>query len=103
MDEHERTRSMGSFIGMLKAYLVHSESEECSRHLPLQGQILGRMVPRCSDPKLYIRQTAIDCIQITLCIATCMPGKQGTIGKQTQQMCVFRYPRSVGGCFKFAA
>lgn len=74
VDEQERTRSMESFVGMLKAYLSHSESDELSRNLPLQGQLLGRMVPRCSDPKLFIRQTAIDCIQITLRITTCMPG-----------------------------
>lgn len=90
MDEHERTRSMGSFICMMKAYMVHSESEECSRHLPLQGQILGRMVPRCSDPKLYIRQTAIDCIQITLRISTCMPGKNVKRREaQSTQLCVY--------------
>ena len=61
-------------MGLLRAYLVHSDNEEAARYLPLQGQILGRMVPRCSDPNLHIRQTAIDCIQITLQIATCMPG-----------------------------
>jgi hypothetical protein len=65
---------MESFVGMLRAYLSHSESDESARHLPLQGQILGRMVPRCSDPALYIRQSAIDCIQMTLRISTCMPG-----------------------------
>ena len=45
-----------------------------SRSLPLQGQLLGRMVPRCSDPSLFIRQSAVECIQIVLRIATCMPG-----------------------------
>ena len=65
---------MESFVGMLRAYKSHSESDEPARTLPLQGQILGRMVPRCSDPNLLIRQTAIDCIQITLRITTCMPG-----------------------------
>ena len=74
MDEHERTRAMESLVGMLKVYQAHSDSDEASRNLPLQGQILGRMVPRCSDPKLFIRQTAIDCIQLTLRIATCAPG-----------------------------
>ena len=65
---------MRGFVGMLKAYMVHSEGDEASRHLPLQGELLGRMVPRCSDPSLFIRQTAIDCIQYTLRIATCTPG-----------------------------
>lgn len=75
MDEQERTRAMESFTGMLKAYLAHSESDEAARNLPLQGQLLGRMIPRCSDPKLFIRQSAIDCIQTTLRIATCAPGR----------------------------
>lgn len=66
---------MDTFVGLLRVYLTHSESAEAARHLPLQGQILGRMVPRCSDPNLFIRQAAIDCIQITLRIATCMPGR----------------------------
>ena len=73
-NENERTRAMESFVEMLRAYLAHSESDEAARSLPLQGQILGRMVPRCSDPKLFIRQTAVDCIQMTLRIATCSTG-----------------------------
>lgn len=73
-DQLERTRAICSFVGMLKAYFAHSEKDEASRDLPLQGEILGRMVPRCSDPNLYIRQTAMDCIQLTLRIATCTPG-----------------------------
>ena len=74
VDELERTRAMCSVVGMLKAYSAHSETDEASRHLPLQGELLGRMVPRCSDPSLFIRQTAMDCIQLTLRIATCTPG-----------------------------
>lgn len=66
---------MGCLLQLLKAYQAYSDENEPSRHLPLQGQILGRMVPRCSDPNLYMRQTSIDCIQITLKIATCMPGR----------------------------
>lgn len=45
-----------------------------SRTLPLQGQLLGRMVPRCSDPLADVRQTAVECIQLTLRIACCVPG-----------------------------
>ena len=73
-DEVERQRSMTCLLQLLKAYQAHSDENEPSRHLPLQGQILGRMVPRCSDPNLSIRQMSIDCIQITLKIAACMPG-----------------------------
>lgn len=69
---------MGALLQLLRAYQAHSDENEPSRHLPLQGQILGRMVPRCSDPNLAIRQMSIDCIQVTLRIATCMPGTSST-------------------------
>ena len=54
---------------------TRTHTTQPSRHLPLQGQLLGRLVPRCSDPILSIRQAAIECVQIVLKIATCMPGQ----------------------------
>ena len=74
-DETERVRAMTCLLQLLRAYQAHSDENEPSRHLPLQGQILGRMVPRCSDPNLSIRQMSIDSIQVTLKIAACMPGR----------------------------
>jgi len=74
-DQLERERAMQGVLVLLQAYCSFSEGDEACRHLPLQGQILGRMVPRCSDPSRSIRQMAIDCIQLTLKIATCTPGE----------------------------
>jgi len=68
-DEPERNRAMTCILDLLKAYLTHSDENEPSRHLPLQGQLLGRLVPRCSDPSLTVRQAAIECVQIVLRIA----------------------------------
>lgn len=50
-----------------------------SRTLPLQGQLLGRMVPRCSDPLADVRQTAVECIQLTLRIACSVPGNRSML------------------------
>ena len=92
-DEQERSRAMECLLELLKAYLDFSNTNEAStlppltpltppphhsqaaRELAVQGQLLGRMIPRCSDPSLAIRQMAIDCIQLTLRIATCTPGE----------------------------
>ncbi len=109
VDELERTRAMRTFVGMLKAYMSHSESDEASRQLPLQGEILGRMVPRCSDPSLFIRQTAMDCIQLTLRVATCTPGTHNTVvhclhaHNYHMSITIVRYPGPVGGCSELAA
>lgn len=73
-DEQERSRAMECLLELLKAYLDFSNTNEAARELAVQGQLLGRMIPRCSDPSLAIRQMAIDCIQLTLRIATCTPG-----------------------------
>ena len=45
-----------------------------ARSLPLQVHIIGRLVPRCLDPELTIRQLAITAIQTTLKISSCIPG-----------------------------
>ncbi len=78
----ERERSMKGFLVLMESYWKFSENDEPSRNLPLQGQILGRMIPRCSDPSLSIRQMAIDIIQMTLKIATCMPGEDMTTSSE---------------------
>jgi hypothetical protein len=53
---------------------MHSDNDEASRELGIQGELLGKMVPRCTDPDVHIRLAALDCIQIILRIATCNPG-----------------------------
>ena len=48
---------------------------QSSRELEVQGELLGRMVPRCTDPSLDTRLAAIDCVQIILRVSTCSPGQ----------------------------
>lgn len=46
-----------------------------THELPLQGRLIGRLVPRCSDPSVEIRKTSLLCVQIVLRIATCAIGQ----------------------------
>jgi hypothetical protein len=41
---------------------------------PTECVILARLIPRCTDPDLKVRQTAMDCIQCTLRIAAKIAG-----------------------------
>lgn len=72
----ERTRTMECILKVLENYYKNSIDNEPSRELPLQSHLIGRMVPRCSDPLIYVRQTAIECIQLTLKIACSVPGEE---------------------------
>ena len=63
-----------------------------SRTLPLQGQLLGRMVPRCSDPLTDVRQTAVECIQLTLRIACCVPGNESGYTRKPSCICIYLPP-----------
>ena len=48
-----------------------------TQHLfPCLANILGRLIPRCSDPAVVIRQTAIDCVHIIFKIAIKHEGKR---------------------------
>ena len=38
------------------------------------GQMVGELIPRCSDPVLKIRQTSIESVQILLKVTTCTTG-----------------------------
>ena len=84
-EELERHRAMDASAILLKEYLAKRVTANAANPFPLLGQVLGRMIPRCSDPSIAIRQTAIDCIQITLRIAICMPGEYEEISQVRDQ------------------
>ncbi|CAI8027044.1 Maestro heat-like repeat-containing protein family member 1 [Geodia barretti] len=73
-DDQERNRGVLCFLELMKAYQLHSDTDETSRELEIQGELLGRMVPRCTDPSLDTRLAAIDCVQMILRVSTCDPG-----------------------------
>jgi len=40
----------------------------------MAGPLLARLIPRCTDPVIIIRQTAVDCVQCVLRIAARFEG-----------------------------
>lgn len=38
------------------------------------GLILGRVVPRCTDPSMAVRQDAVSCVRLVLCLAALYEG-----------------------------
>ena len=40
----------------------------------MAGPLLARLIPRCTDPVIIIRQTAVDCVQCVLKIAARFEG-----------------------------
>lgn len=40
----------------------------------MAGPLLARLIPRCTDPVMIIRQTAVDCVQCVLKIAARFEG-----------------------------
>ncbi|XP_011410499.2 PREDICTED: maestro heat-like repeat-containing protein family member 1 [Amphimedon queenslandica] len=75
-DSTERLRAMNCIVRLLEDYETNTREKEEARSLPLQVHIIGRLVPRCLDPELAIRQLAITAIQTTLKISSCIPGEE---------------------------
>ena len=59
----------------------------CFSHVPCKesgdldvlGHLLGRLVPRATDPQLAVRQSAIQCIQVALRVGACEKGMDGQV------------------------
>ncbi|XP_041376876.1 maestro heat-like repeat-containing protein family member 1 [Gigantopelta aegis] len=64
-EEHKRERAIKTWQVMLDFYLETAEITSSSK-FDNEGMFLGRMVPRCTDPSIDIRQHAIDSIYTTL-------------------------------------
>ncbi|XP_065915103.1 maestro heat-like repeat-containing protein family member 1 [Dysidea avara] len=75
-EEIERRRATECLYRLLVTYYNELEQNpfEGTHELPLQGRLIGRLVPRCSDPSVQIRKTSLECVQIVLKIATCAIG-----------------------------
>ncbi|KAK6982200.1 maestro heat-like repeat-containing protein family member 1 [Biomphalaria glabrata] len=67
-EEHERERALNTWLVVQRFYLETLKVKN-PQILENEGILLGRMVPRCSDPVTSIRQLAIDNIHVTLQIA----------------------------------
>ncbi|XP_061145513.1 maestro heat-like repeat-containing protein family member 1 isoform X2 [Syngnathus typhle] len=65
--DHERERAISATAHLLNHYLDNMTVKNMMSFHNL-GALLGRLSPRCSDPQLVVRATAIDCVYILLYI-----------------------------------
>eukprot|EP00111_Clytia_hemisphaerica_P015153 TCONS_00044651-protein len=64
---HERERSVLSIKDLLEHYLKMANFNN-EMHFSTLGYILGRLLPRCTDPMTDVRQTTMECVQLLLTI-----------------------------------
>ncbi|KAJ8386836.1 hypothetical protein AAFF_G00166310 [Aldrovandia affinis] len=65
--DHERERAARTAAEMLGFYLSHLNVKKMGP-FHNHGSLLGRLVPRCTDPSLPVRAAAMECIQTVLYI-----------------------------------
>ena len=109
-DGSERERGSTLLVDLLNAYQTQHYSTEVS-HVPaactqtqcdgcglilscvppqetggldILGHLLGRLVPRATDPLLAVRHAALHCIQVCLRLGTC---EQGVWGRWDERSC----------------
>lgn len=68
LQDHERERAVKTTHVLLKFLLEHMDNTKDLK-FPQMHILLARLVPRCSDPSVAVRQTSMDCIQATLIVA----------------------------------
>lgn len=68
LHDHERQRSMKTTHVLLQ-YLLENIDTSQKLEFTHEHVLLARLVPRCSDPCIEVRQMSMDCIQTTLLIA----------------------------------
>ncbi|XP_022082273.1 maestro heat-like repeat-containing protein family member 1 [Acanthaster planci] len=74
--DHERQRSVAANLTLLKFYLENvTDMNAGNGSFTNMGMLVGRLVPRCSDPNLTIREDAVQSVQIILRIDLLYQGK----------------------------
>lgn len=68
VQDHERERALKT-THILLEFLLENMGNSHSQPFPNEHILLARLVPRCSDPSILVRQISMDCIQATLQIA----------------------------------
>ncbi|KAL4234897.1 Mroh1p [Mactra antiquata] len=68
LQDHERQQAIHMTHVLLK-YLLENMDTAQDLKFPNEHILLARLVPRCSDPCIEVRQLSMDCIQLTLTIA----------------------------------
>ena len=64
---HERDRVMQTVKIIFKNYLQNITTFG-EAHFSTLGNLLGRMLPRCTDPVMGVRQNSMECVQLLLTI-----------------------------------
>ncbi|XP_052059790.1 maestro heat-like repeat-containing protein family member 1 isoform X2 [Mytilus californianus] len=75
LEEYERERSLTTLL-IVETFLLEN-MEPSSNNItdfPTECVILAKLVPRCTDPNIKVRQMAMDCVQCTLRIASKIAG-----------------------------
>lgn len=112
-DGSERERGSTLLVDLLNAYQTEHYSTEVS-HVPaacpqtqwdgcglflscvppqetggldILGHLLGRLVPRATDPQLAVRHAALHCIQVCLRLGTCEQGGWGRWDERSVLWC----------------
>ncbi|KAJ4431384.1 hypothetical protein ANN_19981 [Periplaneta americana] len=69
-NSYQRAAAISTLRSILQCYLDNINfGYEAPTKFSQSGLILGRVVPRCTDPSMSVRQEAIDCVRLVLCLA----------------------------------
>ncbi|KAK2550462.1 Maestro heat-like repeat-containing protein family member 1 [Acropora cervicornis] len=74
--DFQRERAVNVMFSLLQTFrdnMLLTVGEKCGSFM-LAGPLLGRLIPRCTDPVIPIRQTSVDCVQCVLKIAARIEG-----------------------------
>ncbi|XP_056020899.1 maestro heat-like repeat-containing protein family member 1 isoform X2 [Ostrea edulis] len=70
--DHERERALRTLL--VCAHFLLENMDPTESKFTNQSTVIARLVPRCTDPDLEVRQLAIDCIYVSLKIASRIEG-----------------------------
>lgn len=72
----QRERAVNAILCLLESFrdnmLINVGGKSSS--FMLAGPVLGRLIPRCTDPVIAVRQTSVDCVQCVLKVAARFEG-----------------------------
>ncbi|XP_067055526.1 maestro heat-like repeat-containing protein family member 1 [Acropora muricata] len=74
--DFQRERAVNVMFSLLQTFrdnMLLTVGEKCGSFM-LAGPLLGRLIPRCTDPVIPVRQTSVDCVQCVLKIVARIEG-----------------------------
>eukprot|EP00794_Sanderia_malayensis_P004075 gene4075-4629_t len=82
--DHERTGVIQTLKVLFNHY-VQSMSANNGSHLGCLGNLLGKLLPRCTDPAYTVRQNSMECLQLLLTISDRYEGVPADVSDQRIQ------------------